>query len=156
MIPGDKISFIQKVAMPAVEDWQERHICLPSLIIALAIDGTDWGQSDGFLSRREMFPNRRDDGDESCSTLNKAVFSHNNYLTVWRGENQKEPNWKHLIGQKNYILAVQYLQTAEYPYSSEEGYEAKLINLIEKYKLMRFEEMPCSFWLGGSFQSIHG
>ena len=140
MIPGEKRKFIQQVAIPALEDWQKRHICLPSLIIALAIDGTDWGQSERFLSRREMFPHRRDPCKESYSTLNEVICSHNDYLTVWREKNQKEPNWKHLIGQENYILAVQYLQMAEYPYCLEKGYETKLINLIEEYQLTRFEE----------------
>lgn len=140
MIPWDKRSFIQKVAVPALEDWKERHICLPSLIIALAIDGTNWGQTEEFFSRREMFPNRRDHCIEIYPTIKEAVCSHNNYLAVFREKKQKESNWRHLVGQGNYILAVQYLQTAEYPYCPDEGFETKLVNLIEEYKLTRFEE----------------
>lgn len=140
MISGEKKKFIHQVAVPALEDWQKRHICLPSLIIALAIDGTDWGQSEKFLNRREMFPYRRDHCNESYATLNEVICSHNDYLTVWREKNQKEPNWKYLIGQENYILAVQYLQMAEYPYCQDEGFETKLVNLIEEYQLTRFED----------------
>lgn len=133
--------FVDVVGEIAVEDWRIRRICLPSLTVALAIEGTEWGRTRECISRNELFPHRRDKHKEQYNSLFSAVCSHNNYLAAWQGKKQEEPNWKALIGEENYVLAVQYLQDAQYPYYASKEYAAKLIELIEKYKLTKFDEM---------------
>ncbi len=130
--------FIEPVAEAAMKDWESRRICLPSLVIALAVEGTDWGRKTGSTGQRILFPRRRD-GIKSYAAIRDEVCSHNNYLAFWRGERQKEPNWAKLIGQKYYILAAQYLQEAGYPYDDSGTYEKEIIDLIEEYLFMQYD-----------------
>lgn len=142
MIYMGKKDFINAVAAAAGEDWQGRHICLPSLTIALAIEGSQWGKRSEAIILNELFPYRRDGCMERHDSYIAAVRSHNNYLATWKEQNQTAPNWKELIGQKNYILAVQCLQDAEYPYCNCNlgDYERKIVELIEKYRLYEYDE----------------
>ena len=140
----EKWDFIHQVAQSAVEDWRDRKICLPSLVIAIAVEGTDWGKSVRNMEEIVLFPHRHD-GIRHHKTIRHAVRSHNNYLAIWREDNQEGPNWENLIGQKYYILAVQYLQEAEYPYSLSMNYETKLIELIEGYELYKYDEEKDKF-----------
>ena len=135
----ERQDFINQVAQSAVEDWKDRKICLPSLVIAIAVEGTGWGKSIRGMEEIVLFPHRHD-GIRHHKTIRHAVRSHNNYLAIWREDSQEGPNWERLIGQKHYILAVQYLQEAEYPYSSCKSYEAKLIQLIEEYEFYLYDE----------------
>lgn len=49
------------------------------------------------------------------------------------------------MGVENYILAVQYLQEAQFPYATSKTYEESLINdYIEKYELTKYDEMAMS------------
>ncbi len=140
----EKQDFVHQVAKSAVEDWRGRKICLPSLVIAIAVEGTDWGKSVQNMEEIVLFP-RRHDGIRRHKTICHAVRSHNNYLAIWREDNQEGPNWENLIGQKHYILAVQYLQEAEYPYSPSKNYESKLIELIEGYEFYKYDEEKDGF-----------
>lgn len=140
MMHMEKEKFIREVAAAAREDWQGRHICLPSLTIALAIEGSRWGKRSEAAILNELFTHRRDGCMERHASFQAAIHSHNNYLATWREQDQTAPNWKDLIGQKHYILAVQCLQDAEYPYYSSSGYERKLVELIEKYKLYKYDK----------------
>lgn len=133
----DKIRFIRLIADAAVEDWRDRRICLPSVTIAIAIEGTDWGREPVYREQNCLFP-RRHDGIFSFATTGAAVRSHSNYLATWYGEGQQEPNWNDL-GKEHYILAVQCLQDAKYPYSSHKDYEAVLVELIERYGLTVYD-----------------
>lgn len=121
-------TFMEEVADAAVADWRERHICLPSLVIAVILSG-----------KGRFF-------EEKC-LMGKVVHlsvpilsrSHNDFLAAWKGEGQKQPNWEKLLGQCYYILAVQYLQDAEYPYCMEKGYEEEIVGTIEEKKLTVFD-----------------
>lgn len=135
----DKIRFIAQIAEAAVSDWRERHICLPSVTVAIAIEGTDWGRAAVYREHRCLFP-RRHDGIHGHDTVLGAVRSHNEYLAVWRGEGQQYPNWEDL-GKEYYILAAQCLQSAEYPYSPDKEYEAKIVELVERYRLTGYDVM---------------
>ena len=135
----DKIRFIVQIAEAAVLDWRERHICLPSVTVAIAIEGTDWGRAAVYKEHRCLFP-RRHDGIHGHDTVLAAVRSHNEYLAVWRGEGQQYPNWEDL-GKEYYILAAQCLQSAEYPYSPDKEFEAKIVELVERYGLTGYDVM---------------
>ena len=103
------------------------------------MEGTDWGKSVQYMEEKVLFPYRHD-GIRHHKTIRHAVRSHNNYLAIWREDHQEAPNWENLIGQRHYILAVQYLQEAEYPYYPSKGYETKLIELIEGFEFYRYDE----------------
>lgn len=134
----DKLRFIRHIAEAATEDWRERRICLPSVTIALAAEGTDWGQAPVYTEQNCLFP-RRHDGIHGYATTCAAVRSHSNYLATWRAPEQHNPNWMDL-GKEYYILAVQCLQGAEYPYSPEKNFETKIVELIEEYGLTVYDE----------------
>lgn len=137
-----RLKFIDKIADAAIEDWQERNICLPSVTIALAAESTDWGHKSEYMEHNCLFP-RRYDGIHEYETVRDAVRAHNNYLAAWRAPGQTGPNWEDL-GKEHYILAVQCLQAAEYPYSPEKNYEAVIVELIERYGLTAYDEIRIS------------
>lgn len=132
--------FINRVGKYAAKDWQERHICLPSLIIAMAIEESDWGRAPDTLRKKELFPGRPEQGKENGASFKQSIFLQNNYLFTW-SEDGEHSNWKNLIGQENYILAVQYLQNAVHPYQARRDYEERLVYLIETYNLTRFDSI---------------
>jgi len=121
-------AFMEEVADAAVADWRERHICLPSLVIAIMIEGGGrfWEECNG-------------KGKRTWESVPVLVRSHNDYLATWKGEGQQRPNWEKVRGECYYILAVQYLQDAEYPYSVEKEYEEKIVGRIEGDGLVRYD-----------------
>lgn len=140
MIYMGKQKFIKDVAAAAKEDWQARHICLPSITVALAIEGSKWGNRKETLLNNELFPHRRDGCMERHESFLAAIRSHNNYLATWQEQGQTSPNWKEFIGQKNYILAIQYLQDAEYPYYRSGEFESEIVGIIEAYGLDEYDK----------------
>lgn len=38
----NKELFIEIIGQIAQEDWRRRHICLPSIVIAIALEAIDW------------------------------------------------------------------------------------------------------------------
>lgn len=135
-----KKKFIKDIADAAVSDWKERHICLPSITTALAIEGSKWGTRPETLLRNELFLRRRDGCMERHDSFIAAIRSHNNYLATWREKGQNAPNWKDLVGQDYYILAIQYLQDAEYPYCAALDFERNIVGLIEEYGLNEYDK----------------
>lgn len=121
-------AFMEEVADAAVADWKERHICLPSLMIAIFMVG-------GGRFLQDTMPGKT----SAMSAVPVIVRLHNDYFATWKGEGQSRPNWEKLLGECYYILAVQYLQDAEYPYSVEEGYEERIVGMIERNGLVRFD-----------------
>ena len=128
MIGRTREEWMKEAAGAAVLDWRRRHICLPSLVIAIFMVGEG-----SFLCGLDL------NGKKTCVPIPMMVQSHNDYLATWTGEGQKKPNWENLIGERHYILAVQYLQDAEYPYSLADDYEERLVKVIERKGMMRFD-----------------
>lgn len=147
MIDIKEEKFIRIIGEAAREDWQARHICLPSLIVAIALHAVQ-GKPCPNLNKEEecpeLFPLRRDSRKESYPNVRQAVLIHNDYLASWRKAGQSYANWRGLGAQQYYILAVQYLQDAEYPYHDSGDYEKELVDLIEKYRLYRYDEVKSS------------
>lgn len=144
MIDINEEKFIRIIGEAAREDWQARHICLPSLIVAIALHAVQ-GKIYPDLSKEEecpeLFPLRRDSRKKSYPSVKHAILTHNDYLASRREAGQTCSNWRGLSRQEHYILAVQYLQDAEYPYHDSGEYEKELVELIEKYKLYRYDEV---------------
>lgn len=128
-VNGNREKLIHMIAQKAQEDWQARHLCLPSLVVAMALHDLP-----------ALFPLRRDGHRGTYSSVEEAVLSHNTYLAEWKERGQAHPNWEGLAGQSHYILAVQYLQDAQYPYYPTKEAEAELVELIERNGLCRYDQ----------------
>lgn len=131
--------FIKSIGKLASEDWEKRHLFLPSLIVAVAIEGIDWTDKKKNIKPRELFPLQKAERIRVASFV-QAVEQHNDYLATWTSLEQNTPNWERLIGETNYIRAVQYLQDAKYPYSDDKQFENKIVELIEDYGLIYLDE----------------
>lgn len=157
--------FIEFVANVAVKDWKERRLIVPSLVVAQAIKESAWGKSELAKNANALFGIKQNgwtgkvyykdaveqnpDGtyrkDTSVAwraydSWEQSIIDHNDYLATRKIGNQTEPNWKGLIGESNYILAVQKLQGAQFKYATALNYGDSLIkDYIEKYNLARFD-----------------
>ena len=173
------MDFIERIAKVAIEDWRERRIMLPSVVIAQAMKESGRGTSELAKRANAIFGikkngwtgkvyvkdavEQRQDGSyytvddtewRAYDSWEESVIDHNTYIATRKIGNQTEPNWKNVIGCDNYILAVQYLQSAQYPYATSKTYAESLINnYIEKYNLTKYDEvtsnMPTVFLSAG-------
>ena len=161
------MDFIERVAKVAIADWWERRIMLPSIVIAQAMKESGRGTSELARQANALFGikkngwtgkiyvkdavEQRPDGSyytvdstewRAYDSWEESVIDHNTYIATRKIGNQTEPNWKNVIGCDNYILAVQYLQDAQFPYATSKTYAESLINdYIEKYNLTKYDEM---------------
>lgn len=135
----NKEFFIEIIGQVAQEDWRRRHICLPSIVIAIAVEAIDWEKNEAEINPSELFAKRKDFHANS-PILQHIVINHSNYLATWQAPSQEKANWEGLIGEEHYIKAVQFLQDAEYPYCKSKEYEGILVEMIEKYKMMKYDE----------------
>ena len=161
------MDFIERVALAAVADWVERRIMLPSIVIAQAMKESGRGTSELALKANALFGikkngwtgkvyvkdavEQRPDGTyytvddtewRAYDSWEESIVDHNTYIATRKIGNQTEPNWNKVIGCDNYILAVQYLQNAQYPYATSKTYAESLINdYIEKYGLTKYDEI---------------
>lgn len=131
---------MQEIKCAVREDWLERRICLPSLAAAIIIEGISTEKIMERESWKRVLCCWQQEKEKNCAILKQAVVLHNNYLSAWKSEEQEKPNWHKLIGEKNYIRAVQFLQDAAYPYCRDKNYEKKLVEIIEKYRLYEMDE----------------
>lgn len=112
--------FIREAGRYAAEEWNRRHICLPSLMTAILLLETEGGK-------------------HSLAEVEKSVKEHTELLAVRKAMGMTQENWKSLWGEDNYILAVQYLQGAAQPYFKKKEYEELLVRIIEENRLTRFD-----------------
>lgn len=119
-------SFLGAVGRYAAQEWKKRHICLPSLMTAILLLETD-------------------NGKKAAGDIRELVKERTDNLALRKAEGGQEKNWKSLWGQENYVLAAQYLQEAEKPYSEDKEYEKQLIRTIEENRLTRFD-FSCFFF----------
>lgn len=159
--------FIKFVGQIALKDWQERKLVLPSVVIAQAIKESSWGKSKLAQNANALFGIKKNgwtgrvyikdaieqnpDGSyrtdaqvewRAYDSWEESIIDHNTYIATRQIGNQAEPNWKNVVGEENYILAVQYLQEAQFPYATSQTYAESLINdYIEKYGLTQYDEV---------------
>ena len=159
--------FIDFVGRIAQNDWIERKLVLPSVVVAQAMKESGFGTSElaqnanalfgiklnGWTGRSYVKDATEQNADGSYRTdsnelwraydsWEQSIIDHNDYLATRKVGNQTEPNWKDVIGCDSYILAVQHLQGAQFPYATSKTYEESLINdYIEKYNLTRFDSI---------------
>ena len=92
--------FIEIIGQIAQEDWRRRHICLPSIVIAIALEAIDWEKNEAEISPNELFA-RQEGFHADSPVLRHVIIEHNNYLATWRDPSQLAPNWEELIGESN-------------------------------------------------------
>lgn len=158
--------FIEFVGRIAQRDWIERKLVLPSVVVAQAIKESGFGTSELAVKANALFGIKQNgwtgrvyvkdateqnaDGSyrtdpnvlwRAYDSWEESILDHNTYLSERKIGNQTEPNWIDVIGCENYILAVQYLQGAQFPYATSKVYEESLVNnYIEKYNLTQYDE----------------
>lgn len=112
--------FIGEVGRYAVIEWNQRHICPPSLMAAILMLETDQGK-------------------KPVLEIKELVAKRTNDLAAWKKEKVPEDHGRFLWGQGNYILAVQYFQKAVRLCFEEKEMEKMLISVIEENRLTRFD-----------------
>ena len=181
--------FIEFVGNIAQKDWIDRRLVLPSVVIAQAIKESGFGTSELAVNANALFGIKQNgwagrvyakdateqnaDGSyrtdknvlwRAYDSWEQSILDHNTYLSERKVGSQTEPNWKNVIGCENYVLAVQYLQNAQFPYATSQTYEKSLIHdYIEKYNLTQYdiiedEEAPEGFlWIVqvGAYKSLN-
>lgn len=157
------IDFVGKIAR---KDWSGRKLVIPSVVIAQAIKESGFGTSELAVNANALFgiklngwkgrsyvknaTEQNPDGSyrtdpgalwRAYDSWEESVIDHNTYILERKIGNQTEPNWKNVIGCKDYTFAVQYLQNAQFPYATSKSYaESLLHDYIEKYDLVRYDK----------------
>lgn len=160
-----KNDFIEFVGEIARRDWIERKLVLPSVVVAQAVKESAFGTSELAQKANALFGIKKNgwtgktyikdaseqnkDGSyrtdknvewRAYNSWEESIIDHNTYIATRKIGNQKEPNWYNVIGEESYVLAVQYLQDAQFAYATSKTYAESLINdYIEKYNLTRFD-----------------
>lgn len=156
------IKFIESVSETAVKDWLERHIMLPSVVIAQAILESGWGKSELAVKANALFgikkngwtgktyiksaTEQRPDGTyyevdntewRAYNSWAESIIDHNDYIATRTvgGALRYEP----IIGNTDYKDVCKLLK--ECGYATSITYPEKLIELINKYNLTQYDEV---------------
>lgn len=154
--------FLKKIKDGAIKSW-ENHKILPSLVAAQGALESGWGSSGLALQANNLFgikasadwtgdkgwyDTKEQSKDGKWETI-KAEFreydswadsieDHGTFFTAtaWRKE-----NYKHVIGEENYIKAVEAIlePVATKSYATDLDYRGKIIRVIEQYKLYEWD-----------------
>lgn len=187
----NKNEFIEFVAKIAVKDWQDRRIVLPSITIAQACKESAFGTSELALNANALFgiklngwtgksyrkkaDEQNPDGtmrtDENTlwrayDSWEQSILDHSTYLAERKIGNQKEVNFKNVIGETNLKKAIaalvgnynrneiaerctdaelkQYVKigTTQYGYMTGLNYPQSLLDdYIRKYDLTKYDKV---------------
>lgn len=127
----NKSQFIEFVAKVAVEDWLDRRIMLPSIVIAQACKESAFGTSELAQNAKALFgiklngwtgesylkkaDEQRSDGSfiTNPNTLwrkygdwRESILDHSTYIAERKVGNQTNPNFKAIIGETNLLKAI--------------------------------------------------
>lgn len=156
--------FIRFVGEIAVQDWKERRIMLPSVVIAQAIKESAAGTSELARNAKALFGIKRNGWtgktyvkaateqrqDGSCYVVDntqwraydsweESIIDHNDYIATRSTDGGKTLRYQPVIGCDNYVLCCQYLKDCGY--ATALNYDESLIrDYIEKYRLYLFDE----------------
>lgn len=145
--------FINIVGAIAREDMKKSHI-LASLTIAQAILESNWGNSSLSKAPNNNLFGIKGEYNGQYVTLPTKEFENGKWVTI-EAKFRKYSSWtesvadhsslfnrldrySNLRGCTDYKLACKYVR--EDGYATDPGYTNKLINLIEKYDLTRFDD----------------
>ena len=156
-----QISFLNKIAPMAVQDWNERHIVIPSITIAQGIHESGWGTSELAVKANNLF------GIKCGSNWSGASYSKNSgeynpgstteYKKVsdfraypdWSGSVKdhtiflSKPRYAALQGQTDFCLAAHALKLAGY--ATGPFYSRNVVQHILDYKLYKYDPVQPDF-----------
>lgn len=161
----DQEEFIKFVGNIAKRDWIDRKIMLPSVVIAQAIKESGWGKSELAQNANALFGIKKNgwtgrvyikdaieqntDGSyrtdknaewRAYESWEESITDHNTYIAERSTDGGKTLRFAPVIGCSDYILACQYLQECVYA-TSQTYAESLIMDYIEKYNLVRFDEV---------------
>lgn len=154
--------FFNKIKDGAIRSW-ENHKILPSLVASQGALESGWARSGLAVEANNLFGikasadwtgdkgwyDTREQAKDGSWTTIKAEFrkydswadsieDHGSFFTSteWRKE-----NYKHVVGEENYIKAVEAIlePVAEKSYATDLEYREKIVSVIEKYKLYEWD-----------------
>lgn len=148
---AERTSFINLIAKPAVKDYERTNI-LPSLIIAQAILESGWGKGRLAKNANNIFSIRgaykgesvmEDDDDvDIFGNRHPVLVPFKKYPSVAEAlqdhaDTLLKDRYKRVIQAKDYKQGAQALYDCGY--AGDPQYPAKLIEIIEKYKLHEYD-----------------
>lgn len=147
----------------ARRDWQERHIMLPSVVIAQASVESTLGTSELAQNANALFglklngwtgrayvkdaTEQNPDGTyrvdqnelwRAYDSWEQSVIDHNDYIATRSTDGGKTLRYEPVIGCQEYKLTCQHLQQCGY--ATSHTYAETLINYVEKYNLICYDE----------------
>ena len=147
----------------ARKDWQERHIMLPSVVIAQAAIESAVGTSElaenanalfgiklnGWTGRSyvkdatEQLPDGsyRVDKNElwrAYDSWEQSILDHNEYIATRSTDGGRTLRYGPVIGCRECVLACQHLQQCGY--ATSQSYAETLINYIKKHSLQKYDQ----------------
>ncbi len=155
--------FVEFVGEVARQDWINRKIMLPSVVLAQAIKESARGTSELAQKANALFgikkndwtgktyikaaTEQRSDGSyyivdntewRAYGSWEESILDHNTYISKRSMDGGKTLRYGPVIGCEEYVLVCQYLQ--DLGYATSLTYAESLINdYIEKYNLTRFD-----------------
>ncbi|WP_342756723.1 N-acetylmuramoyl-L-alanine amidase [Kineothrix sedimenti] len=155
--------FVEYVGEIARQDWIDRKIMLPSVVVAQAIKESARGTSELARNANALFGIKKNgwtgktyikaateqkaDGTyytvdntewRAYGSWEESILDHNTYIAERSTDSGKTLRYGPIIGCEEYVLVCQYLQ--DLGYATSLTYAESLINdYIEKYDLTRFD-----------------
>ena len=157
MVQQEHNSFVKKVAPYAVELGQEYGV-LPSITIAQAILESDWGTST-LASQYNNYFGIKGENPDNTKVLQTKEYTNGQWTTIngrfrvysdfresmkdhtkllVNGTSWNPQQYRQVLQSKNYIDAAVALQTDGY--ATDPGYTSKIIRIIQKYNLKKYDQ----------------
>ncbi|AKP68083.1 glycoside hydrolase family 73 protein [Companilactobacillus ginsenosidimutans] len=156
-VQEEKNAFIKQVAPEAIKLGQQYGV-LPSITIGQAILESDWGNSTLASKYNNYFGIKGTNPDNTVVletkeytngqwvTINGRFRSYTDFresmkdhaLLLVNGTTWNSSQYQQVISSKDYIEAAVSLQTDGY--ATDPGYTSKIIHVIQKYDLMKYDE----------------
>ncbi|WP_125762315.1 glycoside hydrolase family 73 protein [Companilactobacillus hulinensis] len=153
----ERNTFVKKIAPYAVTLGKEYGV-LPSITIAQAILESDWGNSSLAKDYNNYYGVKGDD-PSNTKVLQTKEYTNGQWITIngrfrvysdfresmkdhaellVNGTSWNSEQYKQVIQSKDYIDAAVALQTDGY--ATDPGYTSKIIRIIQKYNLKKYDE----------------
>ncbi|AYE38918.1 N-acetylmuramidase [Companilactobacillus zhachilii] len=157
MVQQEHSAFVKKIAPYAVELGKDYGV-LPSITIAQAILESDWGTSSLATQYNNYFGIKGDD-PANTKVLQTKEYTNGQWITIngrfrvysdfresmkdhtkllVNGTSWNSQQYKQVLQSKDYIDAALALQTDGY--ATDPGYTSKIIRIIQKYNLKKYDE----------------
>ncbi len=157
LVQQEHNAFIKKIAPEAIELGHQYGV-LPSITIGQAILESDWGNSTLASKYNNYFGVKGTDPDNTIvlqtqeytdgqwQTINGRFRVYTDFkesmkdhaLLLVNGTTWNSSQYQQVISSKDYIEAAVSLQTDGY--ATDPGYTSKIIHVIQKYNLMKYDQ----------------